>query len=181
VNRILYALIFLVSTQFLVACSEKIAHPSENYNTGVNASHSVYIDGGILKVLSENQQDILFIYIRPAVTGRWIPTGGGGGTQDKPWLFKSSASWTLGDENGDRSSDSPQKSYSMVFDSRNMTLTTDTGTYAVRRGSIIVIYLNSDWRTQTVKSGIESLRKFDLPEEDKQQLVNKVRKHYTGN
>jgi hypothetical protein len=176
----LYTLVFLVSAQFLMACKGDTTRPSQSSHTAVSVSHSIYIEGGVLKVLSENEQNVLFVYIRPMVNGRWIPTGGGGGMQDEPWLFTSAASWTQTDESGEYSSDSPKASFRFLFNGQDMTLTTDTGTYAVRRGGFIVISLDDSWRTGTVKSGIESLRNFDIPEPDRQRLLTKVRKHYPG-
>ena len=130
--------------------------------------------------LKENEKNILYVYIRPADTGKWLATGGGGGVQDKPWLFKSAASWTLGDENLRYTGDSPTRSFSFVFDSRNMTITTESGNYAVRKADIIVITLDSEWKTGSVKSGIESLRDFDLTDKKRQQLEKKIREYYTG-
>ncbi|GMQ84017.1 MAG: hypothetical protein BMS9Abin06_0766 [Gammaproteobacteria bacterium] len=179
-NRTLCILAFLATAQSLPACNGQPTHPSNDKNTVVNASHSIYIEGGVLKVLSADTQNILFVYVRPEVTDQWIATGGGGGMEDKPWLFKSALSWTLGDENGEYSNDAPKKAFSFLFNGQNMTLTVDTGTYAVRREGFIVIALDSNWRTSAVKSGIESLRIFNIPEDAGQHLLNEARKHYTG-
>jgi len=180
INRTLFILVFLAIAQFVSACNRNIAPPSQSDNIVVKASHSVYIEGGVLKVLSDNEKNILFVYVRPEVIDRWVATGGGGGMQDKPWLFKSAASWTLGDEKGDYSTGAPQKSFNFLFNGQDMSLKVNTGTYAVRKGDFIVISLNSNWSTGTVKSGIESLRRFDMPEDRKRRLLTEARKHYTG-
>ena len=61
-----------------------------------------------------------------------------------------------------------------------MTITTESGNYAVRKADIIVITLDSEWKTGSVKSGIESLRDFDLTDKKRQQLEKKIREYYTG-
>lgn len=180
INRTLYTLVFLTLAQLLSACSEHTTRPSHGISTVVSVSHSVYIEGGVLKVLSDNEQNILFVYVRPESIDQWVATGGGGGMQDEPWLFKSAASWTLGDENGGYSKGAPQKTFDFLFDARNMTITVDSGAYAVNRGGFIVIALDSDWRTSTVESGMESLRRFNMPDDEKQRLLTEARKHYAG-
>ena len=76
--------------------------------------------------------------------------------------------------------DPPQKAFNFQLDSHDMILTIDKGAYAVRSGDFIVISLDKDWYPSAVNPGIESLLLFYLPENDKQQLVNEARKHYTG-
>jgi len=173
-NRILYTLAFLAYVSLLTACSENPARSSDTPGIRVDSSHSIYIQNGVLKRLQSDGKDVLYVYIRPANTGHWLATGGGGGVQDKPWLFKSASSWTLGDENLRYTASSPKKSFSFLFDSRNMTLVTDAGRYAVPEGGLIIITLDPNWKTASVKSGPESLRDFAMPDADRQQLVKKV-------
>jgi hypothetical protein len=142
-------------------------------------SHSIYIEGVVLKILSDGDQNVLFVYVRPEVIDQWVATGGGGGMQDEPWLFKSATSWTLGDENGEYTKNAPQKTFDFLFDSRNMTLTVDAGSYAVNQGGFIVIALDSSWGTSRVMSGLESLQRFDMPDDKKQRLLAEAQKHYT--
>lgn len=179
-NRILYTLVFMTCAHLMTACSEAPVRASDGPEASVSSAHSVYIQNGILKLLKANGKTILYIYIRPDNPGHWLATGGGGGVQEKPWLFRSASTWTLGDEKHEYTGSSTKKSFSFVFDSRNMTLTTDSGSYAVADGDLIVITLDSDWKTGSVQSGIESLQTFDMPDADRQQLVMKVQS-YSGN
>ena len=45
----------------------------------VSSSHNIYIEGGVLKVLSDDEQNILYLYVRPEELDRWVAAGGGGG------------------------------------------------------------------------------------------------------
>ncbi|TCK18231.1 hypothetical protein DFR30_1506 [Thiogranum longum] len=175
-----YTLILMAYVQLLTACSESPALATEFNATRVNNAHSVFIQDGILKLLKANEHTVLYVYIRPGDSGLWLATGGGGGIQDKPWLFKSAASWTLGDDGHKYTRESPTRSFSFIFDSRNMTLTTESGSYAVREGDMIVITLDSNWKTGSVKSGINALYDFDIPVENSQQLVKEARKYYSN-
>ena len=78
------------------------------------------------------------------------------------------------------SNNAPKKAFNFQLDSHDMILTIDKGTYAVRSGDFIVISLDKDGYPSTVTPGIESMRLFNLPDNDKQHLVNEARKHYTG-
>lgn len=179
-NRTLLTLVFMTCAHLLTACSEAPVRASGGPVASVSSAHSVYIENGILKLLNANGKTILYVYVRPKNTGHWLATGGGGGLQDKPWLFRSASTWTLGDENHEYTGSSLKKSFSFIFDNRNMTLTTDSGSYAVTDGDFIVITLDSDWKTGSVQSGVGSLQGFDMPDVDRQQLVRKVQS-YTGN
>ncbi len=179
-KKTLYSLIVLAITHSLLACSEYPTHPSKSNDTVVRSSHNVYIEGGVLKVLSGDDHNILYLYVRPEQLDLWVAAGGGGGNQDDPQLFRSAIVWAQGDENGWHSNDAPRKAFNFQLDSRDMILTTDKGRYAVRSGDFIVITLDQDWYPGKVNSGIESLQLFDLPDADKQHLVNEARKHYTG-
>ncbi len=179
-KQTLYPLVILAFAYSLLACSEYPTHPSKGGETVVSSSHNIYIEGGVLKVLSDDEQNILYLYVRPEEINHWVAVGGGGGNQADPWLFKSAIVWAQGDENGRHSKDAPQKAFNFQLDSRDMILTTDKGTYAVRSGDFIVISLDKNWYPSAVNSGVESLRLFDLPDSDKQHLVNEARKHYTG-
>lgn len=175
-----FTLAFLVATQSLVACSEQLTHPTRGEPALVSSSHSIYIEGGVLKVFADEEQNMLYLYVRPEVLNNWVTSGGGGGNQANPWHHKSSMYWSLGDEHGHYLKDGPQKAFTCLFDSRHMTLTIETGTYAVRRGDFVVIALDENWHPSVVKSGIESLRVFDLPEEDRKHLISASRKYYNG-
>ena len=61
-----------------------------------------------------------------------------------------------------------------------MTLTLETGTYAVRRGDFVVVSLDDSWQPGVVSSGLDSLRVFDLTETARQRLISHARKHYRG-
>lgn len=67
-----------------------------------------------------------------------------------------------------------------MFDSQQMTLTVETGTYAVRRGDFVVVALDENWRPSAVTSGLDSLRVFDLPEDQSKHLISASRKYYYG-
>ncbi len=179
-KKTLYPLVILTFAHSLFACSAYPTHPSKGVDTVVSSSHNIHIEGGVLKVLSDDEQNILYLYVRPEELDRWVAAGGGGGNQTDPWLFKSAIVWAQGDENGWHSDDAPQKTFNFQLDSHDMILKIDKGTYAVRSGDFIVISLDKDWYPSTVNSGIESLRLFNLPDNDKQHLVNEARKHYTG-
>lgn len=179
-KKTLCSLITLVCAHSLLACSQYPTHRSKSVDTVVSSSHNIYIEGGVLKVLSGDEHNILFLYVRPEEMDNWVAAGGGGGSQTEPWLFKSAIVWAQGDGNGWHSNDAPQKTFNFQLDSHDMTLKTDKGTYAVRSGDFVVITLDKDWYPGTVNSGIESLRLLDLPDSDKQHLVNEARKHYTG-
>ncbi len=174
----LFMLVFF--TQLLVSCGGSAVRPDNNSSAMVASSHSIYVKGGVLKILSSDMGKILYVYTRPQNLNRWVTSGGGGGSQDKPWLFSSTASWALGDENGEHSSDAPRKSFNFIFNSRDMTLKVDSRTYAVRKGDLVVITLDDAWRAGAVKSGIESLRNFRMPEDDRKHLLDEIRKYYSG-
>jgi len=179
-KKALYSLVIPALAYSLLACSGYPTHPSKSSDTVVSSSHTVFIEGGVLKVLSGDEHNILYLYVRPEKLDHWVAAGGGGGNQASPELFKSAIVWAQGDENGWHSNDAPQKAFNFQLDSHDMILTTDKGTYAVRSGDFIVITLDKDWYPSAVNSGIDSLRLFDLPDYDKQHLVNEARKHYTG-
>jgi len=164
----------LIAALCLLACS---GNQVKSEDTVISASHSIYIEGGVLKVLSAGQREVLYIYVRPEVAGRWVVAGGEGGNQTSPWLHKTTMYWALGDEDGWFAENAPRKAFSCLFDSRNKTLTTENGTYAVREGSLVVISLGEDWRPGTIKTGINSLRIFDIPEENRKHLLSEVQKH----
>jgi len=178
VNRTFYSLVFLIFTQLLFGCNENITRPANNSSAEVYASHSIYIEGGVLKILSNEMEKVLFVYIRPETLDQWVVSGGGGGSQDQPWLFSSASSWALGDEDGEYSKDAPRKTFNFIFNSRDMTLKVDSRTYAVRKGDLIVIPLGSDWHASAIKSGVESLRSFRIPDDDRQNLLSEIRKYY---
>jgi len=92
-------------------------------------------------------------------------------------LFRSAASWGLGDDNGNHSIDAPRKTFDFIFNSRNLTLKVDSRTYAVRKGDLIVIPLDGQWRATGLKSGVDALRSLNIPEQRKQPLLNELRKH----
>jgi len=170
-----YTIAFLIIAQCLPACSANLA---QREGTVVSASHSVYIEGGVLKVLSSGEREILHIYVRPEVVGRWVVAGGEGGNQSSPWLHKMTIFWALGDRDRWFAEDSPRKAFSILFDSRNRTLTMESGTYAVSEGSFIVISLDENWQPGKVKTGIDSLRIFDIPEANRKHLLSEARKHF---
>ena len=178
-NRVLYPLVILAFAHALFACSGHAVKPSRGESTVVSAAHSIYLEGGVLKVLSDDDQNILFVYVRPEVLDHWVASGGGGGNQDNPWHFKSAIVWTPEEERMQYGKSSDTKAFDFMFNSQDMTLTVDNGTYAVRRGDFIVIALDKDMNPVAVSSGIESLRSFDLPENEKQHLLSEARKHYT--
>jgi len=173
-KKYMYTIAFLAITPYLLACSGDLAKPED---TVVSASHSVYIEGGVLKVFSAGQREILYVYVRPEVVGRWVVAGGEGGNQSSPWLHKTSMIWALGDEDGWFSGESPRQAFSSLFDSRNMTLTVASGTYAVREAGFVVISLDENWQPGNVKTGIDSLRIFDIPEASRKHLMSEARKH----
>jgi hypothetical protein len=173
--RYIYTIAFLATTQCLLACSGNLA---QREDTVISESHSVYIEGGVLKVLSAGQRDVLYIYVRPEVVGRWVVAGGEGGNQSSPWLHKTTMFWAPGDEEGWFPEDSPRKSFSCLFDSRNKTLSMESGTYAVSEGGFIVISLDENWQPGKVKTGIDSLQVFDIPEENRKHLLSEARKHF---
>ncbi|MCO6413780.1 MAG: hypothetical protein J5I92_13660, partial [Thiogranum sp.] len=105
-------------------------------------------------------------------------SGGGGGNQTNPWHHQTSVSWVLGDANGMLHSGAPRRTFRCLFDSQKMVLTLETGSYAVRRGDFVVIALDENWRPATVKSGIDALRVFDLPEGDRTRLMTRAREYY---
>ena len=119
VKKAIYIITILAIAQFLPACS---GTPSQRQDTVVSSSHSVYIEGGVLKVLMSGQRGVLYIYVRPEVVGRWVVAGGEGGIQSSPWLHKTTINWALGDPDGWFAEDSPRVPFSCLFDSRNKTL-----------------------------------------------------------
>ncbi len=179
-NYVLSSLVVLNLVFSLVACSGQPARPSKGGNTVISSAHNIQIEGGVLKILSDDERNILYLYVRPEKIDRWVIAGGGGGKQAEPWLFRSSIVWAQGDENGWHSNDAPKMTFNFELDSRDMKLTTDKGTYAVRSGDFVVITLDEDWYPCTINSGVNSLRQFDLPDADRQRLVKKVRQHYPG-
>jgi len=170
-----YIITLLTTTLLLLACS---GNQLEREETVVSASHSVYIEGGVLKVLSAGEREILYIYVRPEVVGRWVIAGGEGGNQSSPWLHKMTMYWALGDKDGWFAESAPRKTFSFLFNSRNKTLTMESGTYAVSERGFIVISLDEDWRPGKIKTGIDSLNIFDIPEQNKKHLLSEARKHY---
>jgi hypothetical protein len=88
--------------------------------------------------------------------------------------------WALGDDHGWYPEHTKRKAFNYLFDARSMTLTVDSGTYAVRRGELIVISLDEDWKPAAVESGLASLNLFDVADEQRKQLAAAVRKHYSG-
>lgn len=179
-KKTLRSLVILTFAHSLLACSEYPTHPSKGRDTVVSSSHNVYIEGGVLKVLAGDDHNILYLYVRPEQLDYWVAAGGGGGNQADPRYFNSAIVWAQGDENGWHSNEAPKKAFNFQLDSHDMILTIDKGTYAVRSGDFIVITLDEDWYPSTVNSGIESLRLFNLPDTEKQHLVNEARKYYTG-
>ncbi|VAW72896.1 hypothetical protein MNBD_GAMMA15-403 [hydrothermal vent metagenome] len=177
-NQFFYSLVFLGATQLLSGCGGNVAPVRHDSTKMVSASHSIYLEGGVLKILSNDTENVLLVYIRPENPGKWIASGGGGGSLDKPWLFRSAASWVKGDDNGKYSIDAPRKTFDFIFDSRNLTLKVDSRTYAVRKGDLIVILLDSQWRATGIKSGVEALRRINMPEYRKKHLLNEVKKHF---
>jgi len=175
VKKAIYTIVILAIAQYLLACS---GTPSQREDTVVSSSHSVYIEGGVLKVLLAGQRGVLHIYVRPEVVGRWVVAGGEGGTQSSPWLHKTTMYWALGDEDGWFAEDSPRIPFSCLFDSRNKTLTMEGGTYAVNEGGFIVISLDENLQPDQVKAGLNSLRIFDIPEENRKHLLAEARKHF---
>lgn len=174
-RKYLYVVTLLATTLLLPACS---GNPAEGEETVVSASHSIYIEGGVLKVLSAGEREILYIYVRPEVVGRWVVAGGEGGNQSSPWLHKMTMYWALGDKDGWFADNAPRKAFTFLFNSRNKTLTMESGTYAVNERSFIVISLNEDWQPGKVKTGIASLTIFDIPEQNKKHLLSEARKYY---
>lgn len=179
-KQALFSLVLLSFAFSLAACSGQPARPSKGGNTVISSAHNIQIEGGVLKILSDDDQNVLYLYVRPEKLDHWVVAGGGGGKQARPWLFRSSIVWAQGDENGWHSNDAPKRTFNFELDSRDMKLTTDKGTYAVRSGDFVVISLDENWYPGTVNSGVDSLRQFDLPDADRQRLVDKVRKHYPG-
>ncbi len=175
-NPTLSSLVVLALAVSLSACS---GNSPRNDGPVVNESHSVYIEGGVLKVLSDDDQNLLFVYVRPEVVDQWVASGGGGGNQENPWYFKSAFAWTLEDERKWYGKSSDTKAFDFMFNSREMTLTVNTGTYAVRQGDFIVISLDKDRNPTTVSAGIDALRSFDIPEDQRQRLLKEARKYYT--
>lgn len=172
--KYIYNLALLALAQYLLACS---GHLTQREDTVISSSHSIYIEGGVLKVLSAGQRKALYIYVRPEVVGRWVVAGGEGGNQSSPWLHRTTMYWTLGDEDGWFAEDSPREAFSCLFDSRNRTLTMESGTYAVSEGGFIVIALDENWQPGQVKTGISSLSMFDIPEENRKRLLSEARKY----
>ena len=179
-NKTLCLLIALACMHLLNACSAPLLNPEKHARTVVNESHSIYIQGGVLKVFSDEEQNILYVYVRPKAIGQWVAAGGGGGKLDNPWMYKSSLFWALGDMDGRYYEQSTRKAFSYLFDSKAMTLTMDSGTYAVRRGELIVISLDEDLKPDTVNSGLASLSVFDVPDQASKSLMAAVKKHYSG-
>ncbi len=179
-KQVLSTLVVLSLALSLAACSGQPARPSKGGNTVISSAHNVQIEGGVLKILSDDERNVLYLYVRPEKIDHWVVAGGGGGKQTEPWLFKSSIVWAQGDEHGWHSNDAPKMTFNFELDSRDMKLTTDKGTYAVRGGDLVVISLDEDWYPGNVNSGVDALRQFDLPQEETQRLVSKVRQHYTG-
>jgi len=173
-RKIPYIITFLTTTLCLLACS---GNRIEREDTVISASHSIYIEGGVLKVLSAGQREILYIYVRPQVVGRWVVAGGEGGNQSSPWLHKMTLYWALGDEEGWFAEKAPRKAFSALFNSRNKTLTMENETYAVSEEGFIVISLDENWHPGVIKAGIHSLRIFDIPEENRKHLFSEVRKY----
>jgi len=169
-----YTITVLIITLFLAACS---GNQITREDMVISASHSIYIEGGVLKVLSADRREVLYIYVRPEVAGRWVVAGGEGGNQSSPWLHKMTMYWALGDEEGWFAGNAPRKAFSCLFDSRNRTLTTERGTYAVSEGGLVVISLGEDWQPGAIKTGINSLRSFDIPDENRKHLLSEVQKH----
>lgn len=178
--RKLRSLILPALAYSLIACSSYPTHPSKSNDTVVSSSHDVHIEGGVLKVLSGDEHNILYLYVRPARLDHWMAAGGGGGNEPDPRLFKAAIVWAQGDGNGWHANDAPLRTFDFQLDSRDMILTIDKGTYAVRSGDFIVITLDDSWQPVSVNSGIESLRLFNLPDTNQRHLINEARKHYTG-
>jgi len=174
-KKYIYTIAFLVIAQCLPACSGNLA---QREDIVVSSSHSVYIEGGVLKVLSAGQRGVLYIYVRPEVVGRWVVAGGEGGNQSSPWLHKTTMYWALGDKDGWFAENSPRQAFSSLFNSRNMTLTMESGTYAVSEAGFIVISLDKNWQPGKIKTGIDSLRIFDIPEANRKHLLSEARKQY---
>ena len=179
-KKTLYALITFAAIQSLLACTGQVINPEKHARSIVNESHSIYIQGGVLKIFSDDEQDILYVYVRPKSIDHWVTAGGGGGKLDNPWMYKSAMHWALGDEDGWYHKQAERKAFSYLFDAQGMTLTTDVGTYAVRRGELIVISLDENWKPGAIESGLGSFSVFDVPDEEREQLVAAVKKHYTG-
>lgn len=177
-KRTLYTLLILMIARSLMACTGQVAHSPRDKPTVVTASHSIYIEGGVLKVFSDDAENMLYLYVRPRVLDRWLASGGGGGNQTNRWHHETSVSWALGDENGMLHSEAPRRTFSCLFDSQRMLLTLETGTYAVRRGDFVVIVLDENWRPSLVKSGINALQVFDLPQDDRIRLISRARRYY---
>jgi len=176
----LLTVFLVVIAQVLLACSSQATHPDRGESRQVSSSHSIYLEGGVLKVFAHEEHQLLYVYVRPEFPGRWVATGGGGGNPSDPWQHKSSVFWTLGDAHGEYLKDGPHKAFTCVFDSQQMTLSVETGTYAVRRGDFVVIALDENWRPSTVSSGLDALRSFDLPEAQSNHLMAASRKYYYG-
>lgn len=173
----LYACITFVIAQCLPACSSEMVDPEKHQRTLISETHNVFIDGGVLKVFADDEQNILYLYVRPGVLGHWVTAGGGGGNQDNPWLYKSALYWALGDSSGWYARNAPRKGLEYLFNSKDMTLTLETGTYAVRRGELIVISLDEHWQPAVVDSGVSSLKVFAADTENAQRLESVVRSH----
>lgn len=47
-------------------------------------------------------------------------------------------------------------------------------------GGFVVIALDENWRPGAVTSGLDSLRVFDLPEDQSKHLISASRKYYYG-
>ena len=177
-KRTLYALLCLCAVQSLVACSGQQTNPDKYKRSVVSASHSIYIEGGVLKVFSDGEQNMLYLYVRPTALDRWVASGGGGGNQANPWHYSASMSWALGDENGWFPKDAPRETFTCLFDSERMMLTIDARTYAVRRGDLVVIALDENWRPHVVGTGTASLEVFGLSEVNRERLELQAHRNY---
>ncbi|MFQ5643600.1 MAG: hypothetical protein ACE5FQ_07860, partial [Thiogranum sp.] len=125
--KFLYSIAFLALIQCLSGCSGQMP---QREDTVISSSHSVHIEGGVLKILSAGRQPLLYIYVRPEVPGDWVVAGGEGGNRSSPWLHGTTIFWAAGDADGWYAADAPRKAFSCLFDSRNKTLTMESGTYA---------------------------------------------------
>jgi len=171
-----YGIILLLLVQGLCACSTSPHSPQQD--VVVSASHSVYLEDGVLKILEDGERAVLYLYVRPEQPAGWVIAGGEGGNQPSPWLHRITLHWAAGDKSGWFAEDAPRKTFSCLFDSRNWTLTMDSGTWAVNEHGFIVVALDENWYPGKVKTGIESLRLFDVPAETRRHLLTEARKQY---
>jgi hypothetical protein len=176
-TRILFTLVTAATTICLVSCA---TDPEQPEAPRITASHSVFIEGGVLRVLRTETRPLLYIYVRPRVLDHWVIAGGGGGSEPTPWRHQATMFWAPGDADGWYDPDATRKAFGFLFDSRSMTLTVARGTYAVKPGQFIVIALDRNWQPDYVEAGTEGLRIFEMPDENRKHLMSEALRQVTA-